>query len=361
MTHFLVPDKETDRRIAKGKAAEQAPLADHKKAGRRLSLLCPWITQTKPGRQEPATGVVFMRRCWSYVCSTLAITLTLLGAPLHAEFAYVTNNGDNTISGYTINPATGTLSPIASSPFPTGNHPGSMSVDPSGKFVYVTNDSGLGGYAINPVTGALTAIAGSPFVVGPAFSTAVDPSGRFIYVIGDSSVLGHAIDPVTGALTATAGSPVATGLSPGSVNSTTGALTAIVGSPFATGLSPDSVTVDSSGKFVYTANIGASTVSGYTINPTTGALTVIAGPPTATGSSPGYVVVSRAKPSVRAVYITNEGSKSVSVIPRPILSFPPSRWALIQLTRPSLPMGLPRTSPTLARIRFPSLTPPPTT
>ena len=38
MTYFLVPDQETDRRIAKGKAAEQAPLADHKKAGRRLSL-----------------------------------------------------------------------------------------------------------------------------------------------------------------------------------------------------------------------------------------------------------------------------------------------------------------------------------
>ena len=40
-----------------------------------------------------------MRRGWSYVCSTLAITLALLGVPLHAEFAYVTNNGDATISG----------------------------------------------------------------------------------------------------------------------------------------------------------------------------------------------------------------------------------------------------------------------
>ena len=45
MTYFLVPDQETDRRIAKGKAAEQAPLAGYEEAGRRLSLLCPWITQ----------------------------------------------------------------------------------------------------------------------------------------------------------------------------------------------------------------------------------------------------------------------------------------------------------------------------
>jgi hypothetical protein len=203
MTHFLVPDQETDRRIAKGKAAEQAPLADHKKAGRRLSLLCPWITQTKPRRQESATGVVFMRRGWSYVCSTLAITLALSGAPLHAEFAYVTNNGDNTISGYTIDPATGALSPIAGSPFPTGAQPTSVAVDPSGQFADVTNsgDHTVSGYTIDPGTGTLTAIAGSPFAVG-MFPTAVavGPSGRFAYVTaGDLS--GYSINSATGALT----------------------------------------------------------------------------------------------------------------------------------------------------------------
>jgi len=34
MTYFLVPEQESDRRIAKGKAAEQSPLADHKKQAR---------------------------------------------------------------------------------------------------------------------------------------------------------------------------------------------------------------------------------------------------------------------------------------------------------------------------------------
>jgi YVTN family beta-propeller protein len=98
------------------------------------------------------------------------------------------------------------------------------------------------------------------------------------------------------------------------INPATGALTAIVGSPFAAGDSPYFVAVDSSGKFAYVANTDGSNVSGYTINPVTGALTAIAGSPFLTGAAPVSVAITRAKPSVRAVYVTNEGSKSVSVI-----------------------------------------------
>jgi 6-phosphogluconolactonase len=56
--------------------------------------------------------------------------------------------------------------------------PTSVAVDPSGKFAYVANagDNTVSGYTINPATGALTAIAGSPFAEGAEpFSVAVDP------------------------------------------------------------------------------------------------------------------------------------------------------------------------------------------
>jgi YVTN family beta-propeller protein len=55
-------------------------------------------------------------------------------------------------------------------------------------------------------------------------------------------------------------------------------------------------------------------VRSYAINPVTGALTAIAGSPFATGAAPFSVAITRANPPVREVYITNEGSKTVSVI-----------------------------------------------
>ena len=105
---------------------------------------------------------------------------------MHAQFAYVANSGDNTVSGYVIDPVTGALKGIAGSPFLAGAEPNSVAVDPSGKFAYVANLSGntVSGYTISPASGALTAIAGSPFAEDGSepFSVAVDPSGKFAYV-----------------------------------------------------------------------------------------------------------------------------------------------------------------------------------
>jgi 6-phosphogluconolactonase len=257
----------------------------------------------------------------------------LVAAPLRAQFAYVANFNGNNVSGYTINPSTGALTPIPGSPFTTGGFPRSVAVDPSGKFAYTANEEGtVSGYTIDPSTGALTAIAGSPFTTGGDLrSIAVDPSGKFAYLADfGGHVLGYTINPTTGALTAIAGSPFATAEEANSVtvdpsgrfayvanfgdvfgytiNPTTGALTAIAGSPFAAGIGPDSVAVAPSGKFAYAANdqvVGQNgDVSGYTINPTTGALTAIAGSPFAAGSGPQSVVVD---PSGKFAYVANFG------------------------------------------------------
>jgi hypothetical protein len=147
-----------------------------------------------------------------------AVSAGTAGAP----FAYVANSNGNNVSGYTINPTTGVLTPIAGSPFAAGFDPESVAVDPSGKFAYVANndDNNVSGYTINPTTGVLTAIAGSPFAAGEnPISVAVDPSGKFAYVAnsGDNNVSGYTIDPTTGVLTAIAGSPFAAGTAPMSV------------------------------------------------------------------------------------------------------------------------------------------------
>jgi YVTN family beta-propeller protein len=76
------------------------------------------------------------------------------------KFVYVANNAvGNIVSGFTIDPS-GALTVIAGSPFSAGKQPNWVAVDPSGKFAYVANagDNTVSGYTINPVTGVLTTI-----------------------------------------------------------------------------------------------------------------------------------------------------------------------------------------------------------
>src|ERR1700733_14323803 len=81
------------------------------------------------------------------------------------EFAYVLN-GDpaNTVSMYTINSCTGSLTPTTPATIPTGVNSESMVVDPSGKFVYVANLvsnasdlASISMFTFDPTTGVLTA------------------------------------------------------------------------------------------------------------------------------------------------------------------------------------------------------------
>ena len=261
------------------------------------------------------------------------------------------------ISAYTINSSTGALRAIAGSPFAGGSQPAAVTVDPSGRFAYVANmvdynctgkscsDGNVSAFTINSSTGALRAIAGSPFAAGhePA-SVTVDPSGRFVYVAnsGDNTVSAYTINSSTGALSAVAGSPVASGQVPTSVtvdpsgrfayvantannncpatcsdsnvsaysiNSSTGALSAVTGSPFAAGRVPSSVTVDPLGRFAYVTNFADATVSAYSINSSTGALNAVAGSPFASGQTPVSVTVD---PSGRFAYVSNHNDSTVS-------------------------------------------------
>jgi 6-phosphogluconolactonase len=287
-------------------AQEHDPLAGHEKS--RTPAAAPVKEQNETWPRLIGDRSWVLRAC-SALWPALAIAVSLFAAPLRAQFAYVANEGSRNVSGYTIDPSTGALKPIAGSPFTAGASPVSVAVDSSGKFAYVVNEGSrnVSGYTIDPSTGVLTAIAGSPFTAGSSpVSVAVDPSGKFAYVVnflgGSGRVSGYTINPSTGALTAITGAPFpAAGdvsnsvavdpsgkfayvvnasdtqasfnnVSGYTMNPSSGALTAIAGSPFAAGTIPHSVAVDPSGKFAYVANAVDNNVSGYTIDPSTGAL-----------------------------------------------------------------------------------------
>jgi hypothetical protein len=113
-------------------------------------------------------SLVMRRGCFK-AWSALAITLALMGTPLHAQFVYV-GDPQGQVWGFAINPATGALSSIAGSPFATGAGAGAVTVvvHPSGRFAYVASltPNTITGYTINSATGALATIAGSPFATG---------------------------------------------------------------------------------------------------------------------------------------------------------------------------------------------------
>jgi len=89
-----------------------------------------------------------------------------------------------------IDSSTGALTLTSGSPFATGKSPISVTVHPSGKFLYVANlaSNNISAYTIDSTTGVATQLTKSPFAAGtePVFVTS-DPAGKFLYVCNQSA------------------------------------------------------------------------------------------------------------------------------------------------------------------------------
>jgi 6-phosphogluconolactonase (cycloisomerase 2 family) len=124
------------------------------------------------------------RRWWLAVATALALAFGA-GPAQAAPFAYVANNGSDSVSQYDVGPD-GTLSPMSPATVAAGHEPTRPVVSPDGKSVYVTNngsdsvsqyDIGAGG-ALSPKSPA-TVPTGAP----PRGVLAVSPDGKSAYVI----------------------------------------------------------------------------------------------------------------------------------------------------------------------------------
>jgi 6-phosphogluconolactonase (cycloisomerase 2 family) len=181
------------------------------------------------------------------------------------------------IAGFSIDSATGVLSPVPGSPvspsIPSTSSPSQMAIDPTGKFLYasyqfavlnVGTDGGVAAFSIDPTSGELTAVPGSPFSVGGVpNAVAIDASGRFLIV----GLLGGGPGNCLAVLT----------IDPG-----TGTLTAVPGSPFGPLHSCGVVAADPSGPFIYAGTVSTNTpatVFVLSIDQATGALAPISETP----------------------------------------------------------------------------------
>ncbi len=264
------------------------------------------------------------------------------------RFAYVAHynlNGPfsgSAITAYTQDHETGGLTLIAgTSTFPTGSGATSLASDPRGRFIYVANELAdtVSGFSVNPATGALTPVPGSPYAAGVRpRDVAIDSEGKFLYATAwySSEVYGWAIQ-ADGSLVAVPGSPVSTvsgGTSSGPISiamsqdqqccyvyvahqlaspaelsafaydQDTGALTPVAGSPYAMpGLhSPSSVVANITGELVYVTATGSSNVATFDIAGGIGGgvLTPRPGSPTPFTPGPCEIVQPRLSPSIFA-------------------------------------------------------------
>jgi 6-phosphogluconolactonase (cycloisomerase 2 family) len=182
------------------------------------------------------------------------------------------HGGSNDISAFDSN-----LTPVPGSPFPAGGNPLSLGFGGGFNFLYSANpdptNPSISGFSFDPATGTLSALSGSPFPLPVSHYMAIEQGGiqigsnpihGYLYVTTDASIVGYAQDWTTGALTALPGFPVAAGANAYSIT--------ILGN-----------------QFLYVANDGAANISGFALDFLTGALTPMAGSPFPAGGHPKFI------------------------------------------------------------------------
>ena len=183
------------------------------------------------------------------------------------KFLFACGLGNSSIEAFSLNAETGVLEPISSSTLSIQGFSGcTLSIDPTGKFLYIATSVGVSAFTVNPATGVLSSVAGSPFSDGSVLrESAIDPSGKLLYAISNNTTSNT--------------------ISVFSINSSSGALTPIAGSPFQMAINGTaySVVVHPSGQFLYVSFPQSEEIAAWSINVSTFAMTVVAGSPFPSG------------------------------------------------------------------------------
>jgi 6-phosphogluconolactonase (cycloisomerase 2 family) len=105
------------------------------------------------------------------------------------QFLYASDTHNAQLDGFSINQTTGALTALAGSPFSTGtltapaalaSPPGDLASAPGNSLLYATDIAAIDAFTIS-AAGVPTALSGSPFVSESNYSLTVDPSGNFLY------------------------------------------------------------------------------------------------------------------------------------------------------------------------------------
>lgn len=295
-----------------------------------------------------------MRHRFAKVWSMGIVILFLLVIKGHAQQDFVYTHDNLWISGFSVTP-NGSLTQVPGSPYPTGwigSRSDFFSVNRiivAGNFLYASDGltSLIRGYSIHPATGSLTQVTVINLESSSTngISLAVTPDSQFLFAVnaqlGTVSILRIGND---GSLTNTAFSPVSTGGSSAGIKVTPdgrflaislpfshglamfriapdGSLSPVSGSPFTTsGLDsgPASIEINCNSSFLF---VGQASILPLSAIPTTidvfsiasnGVLTPISGSPFKPGVGFDSNVVLLGREDTR-LFVTNQGSHTVTV------------------------------------------------
>jgi 6-phosphogluconolactonase (cycloisomerase 2 family) len=264
------------------------------------------------------------------------------------SYVYVANQTDKTISAFALNSTTGVLTKVAGSPFADASSPSALAIDAAGFYLMATNAGPTTNpgneteiFSIDPASGALTLLRsfrtrnspaslvltpGTPAIFAPAFAEVASTTTTNPAITG--GVTSFSVDPVSGAPSEVAGATISpNGVYALTTNVTGGLLYAAddqaLGLPpqgtvyafqlngfggltpdnaDASGNNPDAIAVDPSSRFVYSANLGAGNISGYTITPSTGVISSMLPSPFSAGAGPDAITID---PTGRFLYVGN--------------------------------------------------------
>ena len=217
----------------------------------------------------------------------------------NGRFAYITNFAEGTVSTYSVNTTTGALTKVGVD-ITTGDGVDSFPIDikitSTGSFIYVLNeiDGTISTFSVNSTTGALTKNGADVLAGNTADSIpcAMAINGLFLYTVelDDGEIAAFSINNTTGALTKSATH----------VFSGTGEYSY-----------PIDIKITSNGRFLYTANLGESTISAFSITAATGALTKI-GDDVFTGTDFAGTNNIALSPSGEYAYVANMNEGSIT-------------------------------------------------
>jgi 6-phosphogluconolactonase len=130
-----------------------------------------------------------------------------------ARFVYVTDRSTNQLYGNLVQSG-GSLVAMTNSPFATGLLPVSITIDPRGLYLYVANynSNTVGAYAISQSNGAPVGAVGSGAIsvgTGPMCVTIEPALGIYLYTANflDQTITGQQLDPHNGTLKAVQNTP----------------------------------------------------------------------------------------------------------------------------------------------------------
>jgi len=263
-----------------------------------------------------------------FVLLSLALLSGFPAVSQTPDVVYVVNELSDSVSAYAMNATSGSLTPVAGSPFSTPHMPHRLVVNPSGTYAYlVTDDSSaarLVTFSIDRASGALTvkdnqpfpsssfavpsveasgrilllasgrtdnitiyrlnSSSGIPSLIGSlhtptlSWSSTIDSLGKFVFLAGNSnSVAGYAIDAQQGALTAVPGSPfVVRAMAPVAAHRPTSQIALL----------------HPSGNFLYVTDPVHGTISAFSVDRSNGSIHALAGSPFSTqGILPFAVII----------------------------------------------------------------------